>query len=47
MILSETGFFQGIESEVMNKIAAVSKVKNTPKIPCCLIKMMRPKAFLF
>ena len=31
MILSETGFFQGIESEVMNKIAAVSKVEEHPK----------------
>ena len=31
MILSETDFFQGIESEVMNKIAAVSKEEEHPK----------------
>lgn len=31
MILSETDFFQGIESEVMTKITAVSKEEEHPK----------------
>ncbi|MBW2428527.1 MAG: cyclic nucleotide-binding domain-containing protein [Deltaproteobacteria bacterium] len=31
MILSETEFFKGIESEVMNKITAISKEEEHPK----------------
>jgi CRP-like cAMP-binding protein len=31
MILSETEFFKGIESEVMNKISAISKEEEHPK----------------